>query len=985
MDDTPPELLCLIFTACRPISPSSPGSKSFPLNLAHVCSLWRRLIFQMPEIWTCIRIEASERVHPVTRRRILDVRQEQMELWFSNAQDRPLALYLDLARVEPLTGNRVDGGWSSFLRFALIERAQSLRALHIVMGNPSDYEALVELGPAAFPVLEEIRLQSKWGPEGFMYLGHGDITNLTRAPRLTRVLMNEGMSSKWFHNFPHHQLTHLKMSYTKSLYNVLGSAPNLQKLHLYLEIGSVHQTTQNWGEVLTMEHLQHLTINVYRLLDQSIFSSIRLPSLTHLHLYSRREYSRPFNWWPPSQSIHDHFVNQLKNLCTLSIVDLFGLSQLRFIELLQSVRKLKTLILDVKCFINPRVLRALNDSKDGIPTLVPRLKELHVLLERDEPYLNEASGVETMRLIARMISTRCSMSPKLEKVVFWTKGPLHWQPGHIRWRQAEATLKNELEKISGLQSRVVSVPDRLDWHSWWTETSAIEEDIRKFDNIIPVQVERPVSEAWDTGSSSQDTTLMDDIPPELLCLIFAACRPISPSSPDSKSFPLNLAHVCSLWRRLIFQMPEMWACIRIEASERIHAATRRRILDVRQEEMELWFSNAKDRPLALYIDLAMVEPLPGKTVDGRWTRFVQFAFIERAQSLLALHLVFSNPNHYEALFKLGSTAFPVLEEIRLQYKRGSRTSIYQGHGDITSLTCAPKLTRLMLNEGMSTEWFDNSPHHQLTHLQMLYKRPLYNILSSAPNLQRLRLYLEIGRVHQPTQNWGEVLTMEHLQHLTISVHHSLDQSIFSRIRLPSLAHLHIYSQGGYYNSGFSWSAPTKSIHDHFISQLKRLRTLSILGSSLSHQGFTELLGSVRRLRTLITDMKSFVHPLFFRALSLSNSKDGIPKLVPHLKELHVFLERDKWELNEAVGVETMRSIARMISARCSMSSKLEKVVFWTKGPDEWEAGYFKWKDAEVTLKTELKKIRGLDSRVVCVRDRLDWHNWWTEISAIEED
>ncbi|PPR02014.1 hypothetical protein CVT24_011137 [Panaeolus cyanescens] len=219
-----------------------------------------------------------------------------------------------------------------------------------------------------------------------------------------------------------------------------------------------------------------------------------------------------------------------------------------------------------------------------------------------------------------------------------------------------------------------------------------------------------------------------------------------PSAHEPSSFPLNLCHVSSRWRYLVFGIPEMWTCIRVEAFGKTHPRSHRNILDVRTEQIKMWFKNAKGRPFALYLDLTSIEPTPGQMVNGQWTRFLRFVLIERAKSLRGLHLVFTDPNFYDEIFRPGSTMFPILEEIRLQYQ-----SIFAG---IQFLNLEQFHLFIDFNNGHHSkfDWSPSQRYHdhflaQLNGLRVLSivnpgdisEKQLIEVFESVPRLEKLAL------------------------------------------------------------------------------------------------------------------------------------------------------------------------------------------------------------------------------------------------------
>ncbi|KAF7327020.1 hypothetical protein MKEN_00276900 [Mycena kentingensis (nom. inval.)] len=86
--------------------------------------------------------------------------------------------------------------------------------------------------------------------------------------------------------------------------------------------------------------------------------------------------------------------------------------------------------------------------------------------------------------------------------------------------------------------------------------------------------------------------VIQTLPNELLCAIFAACLPAPPISPSPRTAPLLLAHVCSRWRDVAFAMPELWSSL-------IYRTT---AYDTSDALLHAWLRRAQSQPVLLAVE-----------------------------------------------------------------------------------------------------------------------------------------------------------------------------------------------------------------------------------------------------------------------------------------------------------------------------------------------------------------------------------------------
>lgn len=103
------------------------------------------------------------------------------------------------------------------------------------------------------------------------------------------------------------------------------------------------------------------------------------------------------------------------------------------------------------------------------------------------------------------------------------------------------------------------------------------------------------------------------LPPSLLGMIFRCCLPFGRNSAMSnKEAPVSLGQVCSRWRQLTFNMPELWASIHIPLvttrPSRWSAYINRKHQVVRLEAITSWLSRSAMHPLSISLAAGGVLP-----------------------------------------------------------------------------------------------------------------------------------------------------------------------------------------------------------------------------------------------------------------------------------------------------------------------------------------------------------------------------------------
>lgn len=91
----PVEIICEVFISSLPelVDDRRPCLRTVPLQVSHVCSWWRRIALDVPQLWTAISIEAEISTHE-TETEVVERHSEMIHQWFLRAgQHRALSLH----------------------------------------------------------------------------------------------------------------------------------------------------------------------------------------------------------------------------------------------------------------------------------------------------------------------------------------------------------------------------------------------------------------------------------------------------------------------------------------------------------------------------------------------------------------------------------------------------------------------------------------------------------------------------------------------------------------------------------------------------------------------------------------------------------------------------------------------------------------------------------------------------------------------------
>lgn len=313
--------------------------------------------------------------------------------------------------------------------------------------------------------------------------------------------------------------------------------------------------------------------------------------------------------------------------------------------------------------------------------------------------------------------------------------------------------------------------------------------------------------------SSGDKSTMT-LPWDVLSEIFSVLLPFPEEndSTDTNSLPWSLGRVCSSWRSLSNNLPELWSSINIPESSQTTRQDPARLL-------ELQLKRSKNHPLTIRI----MKPTP------RITRRLM-AHSRRWKSLY----VFVGEKK-DNIFDPIEGKIPLLEELTFLFVRGAYSSLFSG------FSRAPRLRKVIT----SSDGVVRVPFKGLEYFSGGITGTIHDPLENGPNLQVLRCW-EVGRLRI---GFGTTtLRHEVLQKLSI-----LNRTFHIRsLILPNLRHLDV----AYH--------PTTLLADvlEFLRNSRcPLSHFSISLASMTEAEFTEFCQLVPGLRSLRLEFTHFGHAI----------------------------------------------------------------------------------------------------------------------------
>ena len=273
----PPEIVADIFRLCTAIENEIfPNPLAAPLLLTQICSGWRQVALQMPELWTDlyfhVQENATEETHNLAKTWIERCRHHTFSMDIQSFDMLPDA-FLDLITIRPAM-------------ITLLELEIPHDALTFLEKLPSEvvFPNLQTL--AVKPSIKNPDLEEDW------LLWPDSVRVFESASKLEFVTMTiqvEGFNPNLLH-LPWHQLKELSLNKAPSSFHIpcdnirsiLHKCTVLEECIVSLDTRSIEADLNG---IITLPHLESLAITINHNLGTLFFESMVLPQLRTLNLF----------------------------------------------------------------------------------------------------------------------------------------------------------------------------------------------------------------------------------------------------------------------------------------------------------------------------------------------------------------------------------------------------------------------------------------------------------------------------------------------------------------------------------------------------------------------------------------------------------------------------------------------------------------------------------------------------------------------------
>ncbi|KAJ7057561.1 hypothetical protein C8F01DRAFT_1233013 [Mycena amicta] len=341
----PPEIVSEIFIRCLPASPSPPSAETAPLLVSQICTLWRDIALDTPDLWSNVVLKDD-----------LKASVDIVRLWSARARTIPLTFIFETENVE-LGGEML---------VAAMEHKERWGEVGLYLPATS-YVVLGGVSGASLPHLRNLALRVKWNPFGggsrAPDLGPIPSLDLSGASQLLRLRLTTFpctrlLGVRW------RQLTALNMAhYGRHLPEDLAILRACKSLvELTVRHGHPELLLPASSEVVHLPHLESLLVT-----DASIMKYLFLPLLRRLSL-------------PLSRKAVQNMLPLISAWgCTLEALELTPQEILPelFPQLLAAVPSLKQLHLDFTDhrpdYFFPKIVGMLNAE-----SVLPQLEALRI-------------------------------------------------------------------------------------------------------------------------------------------------------------------------------------------------------------------------------------------------------------------------------------------------------------------------------------------------------------------------------------------------------------------------------------------------------------------------------------------------------------------------------------------------------------------------------------------------------------------------------
>ncbi|ESK90631.1 hypothetical protein Moror_4200 [Moniliophthora roreri MCA 2997] len=408
------------------------------------------------------------------------------------------------------------------------------------------------------------------------------------------------------------------------------------------------------------------------------------------------------------------------------------------------------------------------------------------------------------------------------------------------------------------------------------------------------------------GSGNTPNPFQHRIPPELLIYIFELCLRLKgsnefihiPRCRDIRSPALTLSHVCSRWRLLAHSTPTLWGNISIRIVNPLTKPQDRAMLRV----LKMHFERSRDSPIGLclqstYHSGTVSEMLSSSSSSTHYLARLQHLELEMTHitSIPGLDITKDSEVVFPELRSLSfagplegleQISFPKLRQVTISrssfsvVRRGMTSDLHLPWSQLTSLTFA------------CLAWID-----------------VTRILNDCPGLVFLDIHInairgsawldEVAEYPAPDPNAFQIVTLKHLEHLTLhfDMHHAAYESatrLLDTLTCPSLSALSLFRA----NSKEVQEEAKDDFDEAGVTGLivrsqcqYALRTLEIVRIPISETSLLDILRMTPCL-TLLSFSECEFKPVlidgtFFAMMTiLAPAKE---KLVPDLRDIRIVL------------------------------------------------------------------------------------------------
>ncbi|KAJ7089058.1 hypothetical protein C8R44DRAFT_686627 [Mycena epipterygia] len=441
------------------------------------------------------------------------------------------------------------------------------------------------------------------------------------------------------------------------------------------------------------------------------------------------------------------------------------------------------------------------------------------------------------------------------------------------------------------------------------------------------------------------------IPPEILSEIFIFCHDQEVENPqEPHNIPVYLTQICSSWRHLALNTPDLWSSVSLYFSGEWAPSTR-----AIMKFADAWLARGRPRKLALRIhmlsmhesnDISLHKAPIGRLIAARAGGWQKISFTGCSDKMTQ-----------EIIAILAGTSFPSLEEIELE----TWASIWDTRFD--ALRTLPCLNCVHLRSVRTP-----SPPHDLTLLFLPWAqlkdlciaapisgRAFLEILPNCPELEIFQLHVLLDI----TARGLPIITLSKLSELSLTADTppggSGDvDSFLGALYLPSLDDLELCCVGC-----DAWNPLLSAFWERHATALQ--------GLHVSNLDFHD---NPRRLFRTIPNIRSLIlSPRDIRLVASNLVVLRVERLLPKLTHLALGVGR----ASGVPAIESVRAAVDLLDARSTATASTARIEHadladWTQWNES--EGKFKFPKMDpIELDVELSRLLELKARDMSIR-------WW---------